>query len=385
MFTKDERSPSLSPKAARGAETAARDAETQAAVRTMVKTLQKAYGSLPVQKQVLEQKAKDVEKDKKDNQDTDKKDTQWWQMLAVGGDHEAAAQDEDSVHTSDISGIEDMLAAQPSDMIALTLATLAEAAAASGAEKMQQAARSFVDEAASCAAAWLESAAHDKDVYHNNSPRIEWNNHSKNCRACWYVARGQPCIHGLLCKFCHDASHDRLDVRNPGGRKRQRAAKRRAAMAAQEQHEKFNPQPPPIDDGPPLVDDKMGPNLVHAVTKCYTFTEIDPGSATARRSCATDTCRCELNLPHTFVLGDDIEIRTEGYGSTQKEAREHAHIVTSRCVVMLAWLPYTHRNRINRSRCCGFRFIIINTCGDGGGCGCVIFSHAMNKFAVVLL
>ena len=58
--------------------------------------------------------------------------------------------------------------------------------------------------------------------------------------------------------------------------------------------------------------------LNRAVTDCKTYT-VAPGSASA-----SDSWRCSLDLPNSFTPNDGIRLQTEGYGSTQKEASEHA-------------------------------------------------------------
>ena len=59
-------------------------------------------------------------------------------------------------------------------------------------------------------------------------------------------------------------------------------------------------------------------SLNRAVTDCKTYT-VAPGSASA-----SDSWRCSLDLPNSFTPNDGIRLQTEGYGSTQKEASEHA-------------------------------------------------------------
>jgi len=54
--------------------------------------------------------------------------------------------------------------------------------------------------------------------------------HGDRCHPCWHMARHKMCKNGDACRFCH-GPHSRQDVAHPGGKKRQRAAKRRAKIA----------------------------------------------------------------------------------------------------------------------------------------------------------
>ena len=63
-----------------------------------------------------------------------------------------------------------------------------------------------------------------------------------------------------------------------------------------------------------------GGPLVHAVTDCKTYTG-GPGSTVVD---ASESWRCSLDLPNSFIPNDGIRLQTEGYGCTHTEASERA-------------------------------------------------------------
>ena len=80
----------------------------------------------------------------------------------------------------------------------------------------------------SLAASAKASAAgmRDEDTANvESSVNIVWNVHGLNCRPCRRIARGNICVHGASCRFCH-GKHDKSEVSHGGGGTRQRLAKR---------------------------------------------------------------------------------------------------------------------------------------------------------------
>ena len=65
-------------------------------------------------------------------------------------------------------------------------------------------------------------------------PEASRSTHGEDCEPCRLTARGKHCHWGSRCRFCHDGTHVRSEVRRPGGATRQRAARRRAAKEASE-------------------------------------------------------------------------------------------------------------------------------------------------------
>ena len=60
-----------------------------------------------------------------------------------------------------------------------------------------------------------------------------------------------------------------------------------------------------------------GGPLVHAVTKCKIYTQLEPGFASS-------PWQCDLDLPNSFVVNDGLRLQVSGEASTDKKASEIA-------------------------------------------------------------
>ena len=61
----------------------------------------------------------------------------------------------------------------------------------------------------------------------------------------------------------------------------------------------------------------LGGPIVPSVKDCKVFTQLQPGVASS-------SCRCDLDLPNSFVVNDGLRLQVSGEASTDKKASEIA-------------------------------------------------------------